>query len=115
MPDAAATNDVDATVVAPQVPDAITTARSRTLALTMLGSVATRSSAASSRPIRIRPSRTAIVAGTAPDARTADSMSRAVAALLSDGRPWLMIVDSRATTAAARRQRGRDLRIDVDK
>ena len=46
------------------------------------------------------PSTTAIVAGTAPPRRTAASISRAVSAAVSVGRPWLMIVDSRATTPA---------------
>ena len=40
----------------------------------------------------------ATVAGTAPPRRTAASISRAVAALVAVGRPWLMIVDSSATT-----------------
>ncbi len=50
--------------------------------------------------MRTTPSTTAMVAGTAPCRRTASSMRRAVAAAVSVGRPWLMIVDSRATTPA---------------
>jgi hypothetical protein len=40
----------------------------------------------------------AMVAGTAPEARTTASTSRAVAKLSGNGMPWEMIVDSSATT-----------------
>src|SRR5262249_4754272 len=41
---------------------------------------------------------TATVAGTAPAARTAASAARAVSRFTGKGNPWLMSVDSRATT-----------------
>ena len=50
-----------------------------------------------------RPATTAMVAGTAPPSRTACSISRATRRLSGRGRPWLMIVDSRATTGGPRR------------
>jgi hypothetical protein len=59
---------------------------------------ATAASAASSSPIRTSPATTAIVAGTAPPARTACSISRATWPLRGRGSPWLMIVLSSATT-----------------
>src|SRR5512138_1905395 len=40
----------------------------------------------------------AMVAGTPPAPRTSASISLAVRALVSAGSPWLMIVDSNATT-----------------
>ena len=57
------------------------------------------SSDTASRPTWMRPSRGAIVAGTAPAERTAASARRAAARLSGYGRPWVMSVDSRATTA----------------
>src|SRR3954465_10732634 len=68
------------------------------LLFTAPGPSATRTRASSDRPTRTAPSTTAMVAGTAPPPRTAASIRRAVAALVADGSPWLMIVDSRATT-----------------
>src|SRR5262249_22681053 len=49
-------------------------------------------------PTCTTPSSTATVAGTAPVARTTSSTCRATSRLSGRGRPWLMIVDSRATT-----------------
>ena len=43
---------------------------------------------------------TAIVAGVAPWARTAASSIRAVSRFCGNGMPWVMIVDSSATTGA---------------
>ena len=63
--------------------------------------VAMRARPSSSRPMCGSPSSTAIVAGTAPAAATAASSSRATSRLRGRGRPWAMIVDSSATTAAA--------------
>src|SRR6478609_4816463 len=100
MPARAARCAVDATVVAPMPPRAATLARSRTLTLTTDDSVATRPSASSSSPIRATPSTTAMVAGTAPPARTSPSISRAIRRLSGRGSPWLMIVLSSATTGA---------------
>ena len=49
-------------------------------------------------PTSSRPSRTATVAGTAPPVRTAASDAGATSRFCGYGRPWLMSVDSRATT-----------------
>ena len=54
---------------------------------------------ARSRPIRIRPSRTPIVAGIAPAARTAASLARPVSTPSGAGKPWATRVVSSATTA----------------
>ncbi len=107
MPAAAARCAVEATVVEPTPPRAAIAASSRTLTLVASSSLASRSRAASSSPIRACPSITATVAGTAPPSRTACSNSRARRALSGRGRPWLMIVLSSATTAwpAARASR----------
>lgn len=104
-PAAAAATMVPATVVAPTAspPAAATTARSRRLHLRASRPVvATRCSSASARPTRTRPPSTATVAGTAPPSRTMASTSRAVSRLAGYGMPWLMIVDSSATTGAPR-------------
>ena len=61
-----------------------------------------------------RPLRTAIVAGTAPPSRTICSTSRAIATLCGYGIPWLMIVDSSATTGRAGRQGLGDLGRDLE-
>jgi hypothetical protein len=98
MPALCARYDVAATVVAPVSRLPVTGARSRTLTLTTPSSSAIRTSASSESPTRTTPSTMATVAGTAPSRRTAPSISRAVAAADSVGSPWLMIVDSRATT-----------------
>jgi len=55
-------------------------------------------SAASSSPIRTAPATTAIVAGTAPAARTAASASRATRRLSGAGSPCAISVLSSATT-----------------
>src|SRR3546814_6969746 len=51
-------------------------------------SPARRSRSSAVRPARILPSRTAMVAGTAPPARTAASPRRAVSRLRGAGMPW---------------------------
>ncbi len=51
-----------------------------------------------SRPTRKRPLITAIVAGVAPVARTASSTACAVSTLRGYGMPWVMMVDSSATS-----------------
>ncbi len=99
MPARAARWAVEATVVDPTPPRAVTAASSRTLTFTAASSLASRPRAASSRPTLASPSITATVAGTAPPSRTACSNSRASRALSGLGSPWLMIVLSRATTA----------------
>ena len=89
---------VAATVVAAFFPRATTVAISRTLTLTMSSRSATRVSSSSESPMRTLPSRIAMVAGTAPCRRTVASTSRATRRFSGRGRPWLMMVDSRATT-----------------
>ena len=92
---------VAATVVAPVAPLAISHGRSRVVALThALARGRRRSAAPSSSPTCGRPSSTAIVAGTAPSARTSCSTSVAISTFCGKGIPWLMIVDSSATTPA---------------
>ena len=51
-------------------------------------------------PICAIPSNSAIVAGMAPFSRTMVSTSRATSKLVGRGKPWLMIVDSKATIGA---------------
>ena len=46
----------------------------------------------------MRPALTAMVAGAAPAARTSASTARAVSRLAGKGMPWVMMVDSRATS-----------------
>ena len=76
------------------------------------GAVASASSAASSSPTRSRPSWIATVAGTRPASRTAASDARATSRFAGYGRPWLISVDSSATTgrpsASASATSGRD-------
>ena len=105
---------VAATVVAPQPPRLTSVATSRTLTLTTSSRLATWSRASSSRPIRTRPSRMAIVAGTAPRERTMSSTSVATRRFSGRGSPWLMMVDSRATTAAPAASASAHLLGDLD-
>ncbi len=98
MPASPASRIVLATVVAPCAPVATTCGRSRTLTLRMPPSEPNSSSSSSDSPIVGRPWSTAIVAGTAPPSRTICSTSRAIATFWGYGIPWLMIVDSSATT-----------------
>src|SRR6478735_641641 len=100
MPARWASADVDATVVAPLPPSATATPTSRIDSLAMSDDVQSRSSSAGFSPTRTMPSNTAIVAGTAPPARTCPSISSAIRRLSPRGRPWARIVDSSATTAA---------------
>ena len=81
MPAIDASRIVAATVVAPCRPRAATYGRSRTLAFTTSGSLASSSRSSADSPTRGRPSSTATVAGTAPPARTIDSTSSAIATL----------------------------------
>ena len=62
-----------------------------------------------SSPTRNRPSRIAIVAGTAPPSRTAASDARATSRFCGYGRPWLMSVDSSATIGRRSASAARDL------
>ncbi len=88
------------TVVAAQPPAAIAAASVGRAALRTepAGAVARASSDSSSSPTRSRPAWTATVAGIAPAARTAASDARATSRFCGYGSPWLMSVDSRATT-----------------
>ena len=93
-----------------QPPSARATARlGRAAFLTEpFGAVASASSATSSRRRADRPARTATVAGTAPGiSRTAASEAAATSRFCGYGRPWLMSVDSSATTGRPRRRRCR--------
>ena len=98
MPARAARCDVDATVVAASPPLAITGARSRTPAFANTPPSASSSRAPGSRPMHGSPPTTAIVAGTAPSARTTASSSRATSRLRPRGRPCAISVLSSATT-----------------
>ena len=89
---------VDATVVAPVRPSAAATPRSRSESLSTSSAAHNRCSAASSSPTCTTPSSIAIVAGTAPPARTADSISRPIRRLSPRGNPWARMVLSNATT-----------------
>ncbi len=79
MPARAASRIVAATVVAPCVPRATTNGRSRTLTLVTSPWLASSSRSSGDRPIFGRPSRIAIVAGTAPCSRMMPSTSTAIA------------------------------------
>ena len=100
MPAREASNAVAATVVPPVVPWAMATGRSLTLSLTAASLPASRSSSSASSPTWGTPSIMAIVAGTAPRSATASSNSRAARMFSGRGRPWVMIVDSRATSGS---------------
>ena len=111
MPAIAATIIVAATVVAPR-PSAPRPSRprrcaqpvsrkgrSRRLTLVTAGPARpSRSICSADRPTCSQPSITAMVAGTAPWARTSACTASAVATFCGQGMPWLMMVDSSATT-----------------
>ena len=115
MPAACAAIIVAETVVAAQPPSASDAARLGRAAFRTdpAGAVASASSAAASRPTRIRPSwmRDGRGHGAAPRGRRA-SDALATSRFAGYGSPWLMSVDSRATTgrpsASALRDLGRD-------
>ena len=73
-------------------------AKSRIDAFEMSSRFAIASSSGRSRPTKTLPSSNAIVAGTAPASWTIRSHSRATSRLEGRGKPWLIIVDSSATT-----------------
>ena len=105
MPAACARSIVHDTVVPPWPPRDTQCARSRRESLETAPSdpsCAKRSSSSSSRPMQQTPSSTAIVAGVAPFSTMAFSTLRAVSKFRGYGIPWLMIVDSSATTASPR-------------
>ena len=97
IPTAAAAVSVPPTVVAPTAPCTAQTARSRGPSFRASG--VNRSSSARASPIRICPSSTPIVAGTAPAARTAASLARPVSTPSGAGNPCATSVVSSATTA----------------
>ena len=84
------------TVVAPTTPCAIAAARSR--GPTLRASAVKRPSSSSVRPTRSSPSRTPIVAGTPPAARTRRSLSRPTSMPSPGGKPCATSVVSSATT-----------------
>src|SRR5262245_62782570 len=100
MPAAAAAIIVAETVVAAQPSTRRAAARLGRAALTTdpAGAFASASRSASARPIRIRPAWIATVAGVASPATTAASAAQATSRFWGYGRPWLISVDSRATT-----------------
>ena len=95
---------VAATVVAPVRPFAMQTARSARLSfMASAGGVWARARSASGvRPIWIWPPMTAMVAGTAPPSRMVASTFSAISRFWGQGMPWVMIVDSSATTGRPR-------------
>ena len=101
IPAACAAIIVAETVVAAQPPSLSATAIVGRAALRTepAGAVASASSASASSPTSSRPSRIATVAGTAPSvSRTAASDASATSRFCGYGNPWLMSVDSSATT-----------------
>ena len=98
FPARAAITEVAATVVAAWRPCAARIGRSRTEALLTSEELAISTNSASDSPTQTSPLMSAIVAGTAPCSRTQSSICRATSKFVGRGRPWLMMVDSRATT-----------------
>ena len=98
MPARAARCAVAATVVPPHPPRAASGARSRTPHFSTSSRSATAASASSSSPTRASPATIAMVAGSAPPARTSASAWRAISRLRGRGSPCVMIVLSSATT-----------------
>ena len=88
----------EATVVAACREAATASGSSRTPTLATSAAVASVSSWSGSSPTVGWPAGTPTVAGTTPAARSIASSSKATSRLRGRGRPWLMIVDSRATT-----------------
>ena len=89
---------VAATVVAPVWPVASATARSARESFIASPRSASAARVVSSRPTWSVPSITAMVAGTAPDARISASTARAVSRFCGNGMPWVMMVLSSATS-----------------
>jgi hypothetical protein len=97
-PARAASHMVAATVVAPSVPRATGTARSRVESLSTPSAMASRSISAAPIPTRGTPWTTPTVAGVAPPSVTACSIARPTSRLRGRGSPWASTVDSSATT-----------------
>ena len=89
---------VVATVVAPVMPVARYTATSRRLTLPTPSALHITSSSSAFRPTFSLPPMIAVVAGTAPSARTISSTLCANSTFCGYGIPWLRMVDSSATT-----------------
>ncbi len=100
MPALAAKWAVAATVVAADKPLASAIAKSLVEALITSSRLAIAINCSSVKPICATPSISAIVAGIAPLSRTIDSTSLATSRFVGRGKPWLMMVDSNATTGA---------------
>lgn len=101
MPAAAASSQVELTVVPPEAFWATATARSREPSFSSFSlPSASRRRAASSSPSHTSPSTTAMGAGTAPARRTASSQARAAARLSGYGRPCATTLVSSATSGA---------------
>ena len=109
---AAAAASVPPTVVAPTAPWTAQAARSRGPSFRASGVY--RSSSASLSPITTSPSRTPIVAGTAPAPRTAASLASPTSIPAGAGKPWATSVVSSATTAPPLAERCLDLVGDPD-
>ena len=101
MPTRRARKIVAATVVAPACPAAIARGRSRVLHFAASTVLARCSSSVLLSPTLTRPSRTAIVAGSAPASRTASSIAKASAALRGLGMPWQIRVELQRHHATA--------------
>ena len=98
MPARCAAIMVAATVVAPGRRVASAKARSARESFMTPVILASASSSSADSPTRISPSMMAIVAGTAPAARTTSSTPSAVATFSGQGMPWVTIVVSSATS-----------------
>ena len=96
IPTARQAASVPPTVVAPTAPWTIAAARSR--GPTLRASALKRPSSSSERPTRSWPSRTPIVAGTAPASRTRRSLSSPTSTPSPGGKPCATSVVSSATT-----------------
>ena len=105
---------VAATVVAPHAPPAIAAARFRRETLSTLPrwAVASVSSSSPDRPTSSRPSLRATVAGHGARRPDRGLGRRRDLDVLGYGSPWLISVDSRATTGRAVAERVGDLRRD---
>ena len=98
MPASAAASIVAATVVPPVRPAEMAKARSARESFIAPEDFASSASSGADSPIFSRPFRMAIVAGTAPSSRMIASTFAAMSAFAGKGMPWVMMVDSSATT-----------------
>src|SRR5664279_4658560 len=98
MPARCARKAVAATVVPPLAPRAIATGRSRIEHLIALSSRLSSRSSSVLSPTVTRPCSTPTVAGVTPCPRRTSSAATATSRFRGRGNPWVMIVDSKATT-----------------